>query len=788
MVHKGSPQYNLLKNLKNRTKLSIPATIVVASLIFVVFLTLLSGIIGTSNNPCTRAGCHGSGVTEHVNLLPSDAQSSLPLTFQVGSGTTVKIAVEVVATGSISSYPAYYKINLIKVTLSSLNGKVTIQNGQQQVTNKNPTDKVSFQWSVSGASRGDDTLIFDLWANNTHKGSEGPFTFTDSYQYGIEVQDKPSAPQSFDALAGDGYVELTWELPLDDGGLPISGFKIFKGTSSGTETLEDSVIGTELKYNDTSVTNGQTYYYYATAVNSLGESVPSTEVSATPLSSKSKPFPPINLVATPGKDYVSLSWDTPLHDGGVAITQYKIYRGETTGSGTIYNSVNYPTTEFNDTSVSNGVKYYYFVSALNSIGESDFTSEVSATPDSEPPTVKIKSPPDNTYFNSKSISIEWSGSDSISGLNHFEVKIDNEPWFGVGLSTFHTIQSVSEGKHTVSVKAIDNIGNTNEASVNIVVDLQAPKLKIISPVNNSKLKSSSVTVEWNCTDPTSGIEHYEIRIDGYTWQDVGKLCSYEFTSLPDGQHTIELKAVDNTFNVVLVARTFFTDATKPTALSYAPTGDNVQLDSVITITFSEEMNESSVKITVSDIQGNIEWNDNELTLNPELKLEYNTEYFVEVSGSDLIGNMLSDLKWSFKTKDIEKIIGIIVDVDGEPVSDALITIDSGESTNTNENGAFTINAPPGEYDLTINRTGYKDRSETVDIKEDKNTNLGRMILQIFESETDSDGNNNDGDGNDSKSNESSTSAEFPWVLIIIIIVIIALMAFGYIFNRSRNQP
>jgi hypothetical protein len=41
-------------------------------------------------------------------------------------------------------------------------------------------------------------------------------------------------------------------------------------------------VGNVLTYNDTAVTNGQTYYYKVSAVNSIGESGPSNEASATP--------------------------------------------------------------------------------------------------------------------------------------------------------------------------------------------------------------------------------------------------------------------------------------------------------------------------------------------------------------------------------------------------------------------------------------------------------------------------------------------------------------------------
>ena len=76
---------------------------------------------------------------------------------------------------------------------------------------------------------------------------------------------------------------LTWEAPDDDGGSPIIGYRIYRGTSSGNEVLL-TTVGNVLTYNDTGVTNGQKYYYRVSALNRVGEGELSEEVSAVPQS------------------------------------------------------------------------------------------------------------------------------------------------------------------------------------------------------------------------------------------------------------------------------------------------------------------------------------------------------------------------------------------------------------------------------------------------------------------------------------------------------------------------
>jgi hypothetical protein len=109
----------------------------------------------------------------------------------------------------------------------------------------------------------------------------------------------PSGPQKLKASTGDGYVALDWSPPSDDGSSAITEYKIYRGTSSGGESYHASVSTTS--YNDTTVTNGQTYYYCVAAVNVAGESGPSNEV---PAETQGPPGSPQNVMAEAGYGFV----------------------------------------------------------------------------------------------------------------------------------------------------------------------------------------------------------------------------------------------------------------------------------------------------------------------------------------------------------------------------------------------------------------------------------------------------------------------------------------------------
>ncbi|NPA76016.1 MAG: peptidase S53, partial [Euryarchaeota archaeon] len=185
------------------------------------------------------------------------------------------------------------------------------------------------------------------------------------------------APLNLKATSGGSWVNLTWLAPADDGGSAITAYLIYRGNGSANFTLFATVNSSALCYNDTNVSSGNTYYYYVVAENAVGNSTASNQVNVTPQVGVTVPAAPRNLTVTSGAGYVNLTWEVPENNGGANITAYKIYRGTASGEEILIATV--PATQlwYNDTSVSYGPTYYYYVDAVNSAGESDASNEVS---------------------------------------------------------------------------------------------------------------------------------------------------------------------------------------------------------------------------------------------------------------------------------------------------------------------------------------------------------------------------------------------------------------------------
>ncbi|UCH88930.1 MAG: right-handed parallel beta-helix repeat-containing protein [Thermoplasmata archaeon] len=191
--------------------------------------------------------------------------------------------------------------------------------------------------------------------------------------------DLPSAPKNLHAVAGDLFINLSWELPENEGSFPILGYKLHRGPTQ--KILEEQPLKTfnisssVVYFNDTSVDNGLTYFYNIETSNWCGASPRSNVVSARP---GAVPGAPVLLWTKEGDNNISLSWMAPDSDGGATITNYLIYRGPTPGEETLIEELG-DVYYYTDTNVTPGVTYYYMISARNAFGIGNLSERLPGT-------------------------------------------------------------------------------------------------------------------------------------------------------------------------------------------------------------------------------------------------------------------------------------------------------------------------------------------------------------------------------------------------------------------------
>lgn len=350
--------------------------------------------------------------------------------------------------------------------------------------------------------------------------------------------------------------------------------------------------------------------------------------------------PPENLTVVPGNNTLELSWEPPSWDGGADITAYRIYRGELPESQGLLKEVQGDELNYLDQQVSNERAYYYRISAVNDVGESISTGIVMGVPDGIPPELHIIEPVHNSYHNRDHVTASWEGADPNSGVDHYEIRIDSDPWINVGMNTTHTFYDLADGTRTLTVRAVDGAGN------------------------------------------------------------------YAVTS-----------------------STFTIDTTPPRVLEYGPVGDSVSVDANITVLFSQEMDPGSIVVNVTGLEHLVMLWLNETTLlaAPDHGFDYGTTYDVHLSGSDLAGNELEPLSWSFETKTGGTVTGRVVNKDGSAINRVRITLDD-TTAFTDEQGEFTFHTYSGTRTAVLTKEGYEDKVVNMEVIAGEVNEVGEITM------------------------------------------------------------
>jgi titin len=241
----------------------------------------------------------------------------------------------------------------------------------------------------------------------------------------------PGAPNHVTAYRGKASVGLRWIAPDNTGGSAITGFNVYKGTTSGGESTTpvnaSPLPATAVSYTATGLTNGTTYFFKVKAVNAVGAGSYSGQASAAAAATAPPPWP-ASLTAKAGVASAALTWTAPASTGGSAITGYNVYKATSPGGepNTPVNSSPLAATArtFTVTGLSNAVQYYFTVKAVNAIGVGAPSDEASATPAAA---ATVPGAPINPKATAGAAKVtvtwatpSWNGGSAITGYNVYK--------------------------------------------------------------------------------------------------------------------------------------------------------------------------------------------------------------------------------------------------------------------------------------------------------------------------------------------------------------------------------
>ena len=177
----------------------------------------------------------------------------------------------------------------------------------------------SYAWPSSTVPNGSHTLSAVI-----HDYPDNTITRTITVNVQNSSASPPGAPTLNSATAGNAIVALAWTAPTSNGGSAITGYKVYRGTASGGETLL-TTLG-----NVTGWTRHRRHERHHLLLQGHAPSTPSARAASRTSASAAPARRPRRSDAQPrpaGNGTVALAWTAPASNGGAGITGYRVYRG-----------------------------------------------------------------------------------------------------------------------------------------------------------------------------------------------------------------------------------------------------------------------------------------------------------------------------------------------------------------------------------------------------------------------------------------------------------------------------
>jgi len=348
----------------------------------------------------------------------------------------------------------------------------------------------------------------------------------------------PSRPRSVAVQRGDESLSVTWQASADNGGLPITGYRVqWRADGEAFDETDRQATMTDLddlSHEITGLANGTRYWVRVIATNGAGPGRVSPERSAVPATFPEAPGGP-TLKARDRS--IDVSWTAP-GDGGSPITGYTVqWRADGEQFDDADRQATAVTTSHEVTGLTNGTGYWVRVWAGNAAGAGPATT-ASGTPRTVP------GPPDTLVLHSDdaALLISWDepADDGGSELTGYTVQ-----WKGPGqeysttdrnaavASPRHQITGLTTGtEYTVRVAAVNAVGTgpAVEESKTVTIPPGAPR----SPEVLAQNRSLEVRWEAPASSGTLPITGYWVlwKSSGESFDD--STCSFRRATVRAG--------------------------------------------------------------------------------------------------------------------------------------------------------------------------------------------------------------------------------------------------------------
>jgi len=403
----------------------------------------------------------------------------------------------------------------------------------------------------------EETVKIDTVAPDTGVSVEGQ-TWTNDSTVTLEAEDRIGSSAS---VSPAGVAEITWR--LDGEQSRESGVSATVTIPDGKHTLGYSAVDKSGSGNIEEQERIEVWVDTEAPSQPYSKSTPSGWVS---------------------EKTVSINWESASDSlSGVASYEVKVDDGE-------WKQVSGTSTSLSLTTGEHRIS----VRAVDNAGNRGQAVTQTVKVDPTQPVVSISSPTEGSSLSTSDVTVRGEATDSESGIQNIEIKIDDGRWTEVGTAAGSWSESVSltEGTHTVTVRVTNNAGQSVTTAVNMTVATGS-----ISP--DITANQTTVTPEDPVELDASGSLHPQGETLRYDWDldndsqfddASGSTAVWSFSET--GTHTVSVSVSDGTETV-----------TTSMTVTVESTGGNASIEAVrsvpTTATPGDTVN-ATVNITIGE--------------------------------------------------------------------------------------------------------------------------------------------------------------------------------------------
>jgi hypothetical protein len=333
-----------------------------------------------------------------------------------------------------------------------------------------------------------------------------------------------------------GKLQISWLAPADNGGSPITAYRLERQLADGSWTVLNETAATSFQIDRD--LPGVLVTIRVTAINAIGASPLAGAAWRTPYT---KATAPQNFTAVDNGSVVATTWVAPTDLGGSAISYYQVQISR--DSGTTWASIATAAANasaVNATRPTKGQTWIYRVVAFTGFGASDASNTVTISSAlTVPGAPMLRSV---TFATDGSINVAWmlpadNGGSAITSIV-VEKSSDNVNWTATAPLAANAVlanfaRELPGVRAYFRVKAVNSVGTSAASSVGMMF---TPYVKASAPQNVTATDvTSAVNVNWSAPAELGGstVSQYLVqysRDNGTTWLSASYVSSSSVTA------------------------------------------------------------------------------------------------------------------------------------------------------------------------------------------------------------------------------------------------------------------